>query len=399
MTRLGLVAGEPSGDLIASRLMGGLRTHLTDLTVQGIGGPALESAGMQIWHPMAALSVFGYVDALKSLPRLLRIYHDVARRWTMHPPDLFLGVDAPDFNLRLEHRLRRQGVPTVHFVGPSIWAWRYERIQQIRQAVSHMLVLFPFEVEIYEKEGIPVTYVGHPLADAIPADPDQAGVRQSLGLHPDGPVVAILPGSRSSEVRLLSPVFLQTAAMFARREPETQFIVPMVNDARRHEFEAILEKYPVPNLRILQASKTQDQQQWPVSWQAMAACNIALVASGTATLETALFKRPMVISYILSSTMRRIMALKSGQKGPSVPWVGLPNVLSQAFVVPELLQDAATPLNLFDALDGLWRDEARKRHIQQQFEALHKTLRCNTAQRASEAIYEILQNPPVVPAS
>lgn len=397
MTRLGLVAGEPSGDLIASRLMSGLRSRLPDLTVQGIGGPALESAGMQIWHPMAALSVFGYVDALKSLPRLLRIYHDVAKRWKSHPPDLFLGVDAPDFNLRLEHRLRQQGVPTVHFVGPSIWAWRYERIHQIRQAVSHMLVLFPFEVEIYQREGIDVTYVGHPLADAIPPDPDQAGVRQSLGLRTDVPVVAILPGSRGSEVRLLSPVFLQTAAMFARREPQTQFVVPMVNEVRRREFESILAKYPVPNLRILQAEKIHDAQKWPVSWQAMAACDIALVASGTATLETALFKRPMVISYILSNTMRRIMALKSGQKGPSVPWVGLPNVLSREFVVPELLQDDATPQNLFEALDGLWRDESRKRQIREQFEHLHKILRCNTAQRASDAIYQILQQTPARP--
>lgn len=391
MTRLGLVAGEPSGDLIASRLLQGLRHRLPDLSVQGIGGPSLESAGMQIWHPMAALSVFGYVDAIKSLPRLMWIYSNVARRWSANPPELFIGVDAPDFNLRLEQRLRRAGVPTVHFVGPSIWAWRYERIEQIRQAVSHMLVLFPFEVEIYEREGIPVTYVGHPLADAIPSDPDQAGVRQSLGIRPDIPVVAILPGSRRSEIELMSPVFLQAAAKFARQEPQTQFLVPMVNQNRRKEFEAILARYPVPNLRILQSESSAAGEQWPVSWQVMAACDIALVTSGTATLETALFKRPMVISYILSGMMRRIMAMKSGQTGPSVPWVGLPNVLSQDFIVPELLQEAATPQNLFAALHGLWRDEGRKQMIRRQFEQLHSILRCNTAEKASQAIYEILQ--------
>lgn len=279
----------------------------------------------------------------------------------------------------------------MHFVGPSIWAWRYERIHQIRRAVSHMLVLFPFEVEIYEKEGIPVTYVGHPLADAIPPDPDQAGVRESLGLDAKTPVVAILPGSRASEIRLLSPVFLQAAAKFARKEPSTQFLVPMVNQARRQEFEAILARYPVSNLRILQAEGAPSHEQWPVSWQAMAACDVALVASGTATLETALFKRPMVISYILSGMMRRIMALKSGQSGPSVPWVGLPNVLSREFVVPELLQEQATPDNLFNALDGLWRDEARRQQIHNQFVHLHGILRCNTAQRAGQAVYEILQ--------
>ncbi|AWB33230.1 lipid-A-disaccharide synthase [Orrella marina] len=390
MTPIGLVAGEPSGDLIASRLLQGVQERIPDLVVQGIGGPALEQSGMQIWHPMAALSVFGYVDALRSLPRLIRIYNDVAKRWKLTPPALFLGVDAPDFNLRLEEKLRAQGVPTVHFVGPSIWAWRYERIHQIRRAVSHMLVLFPFEVEIYEKEGIPVTYVGHPLADAIPTEPDRAGVRESLGIDADTPVVAILPGSRSSEIRLLSPVFLQAAARFAQKEPGTCFLVPMVNQVRRQEFEAFLARYPVPNLRIIQASGIQSREQWPVSWQAMAACDVALVASGTATLETALFKRPMVISYILSGMMRRIMAFKSGQTGPSVPWVGLPNVLSREFVVPELLQEQATPDNLFRELDSLWRDESRKAHIRSQFEDLHQILRRNTAQKAGQAVVELL---------
>jgi len=390
MTRLGLVAGEPSGDLIASRLLAGLLQRLPDLSVEGIGGPALEQAGMDIWHPMAALSVFGYVDALKSLPRLVSIYRDVRKRWLRNPPSLFLGVDAPDFNLRLEEQLRRSGVPTVHFVSPSIWAWRYERINQIRRAVSHMLVLFPFEVDIYEREGIPVTYVGHPLADAIPMHTDKHAIRASLGLPDDVPVVGILPGSRSSEVRLLSPVFLEAAKKFAQLEPETHFVVPMVNAARRTEFEHCLAKTNLPNLHILQADQA-GWNHWPVSWQAMAACDISLVASGTATLEMALFKKPMVISYILTPMMRRIMALKSGQKGPNVPWVGLPNVLSREFVVPELLQDDATADNLFAALKGIWLDEQRRNEIRKQFVHLHEILRCNTAQRAGQAIYELLK--------
>lgn len=402
MTRLGLVAGEPSGDLIAAQLLAGLQVREPDLQVDGIGGPALANAGMSLWHPMAALSVFGYVDALKSLPRLIRIYNDVKNRWLRDHPALFLGVDAPDFNLRLEEKLRADGIQTVQFVSPSIWAWRYERIHQIRRAVSHMLVLFPFEVDLYEKEGVPVTYVGHPLADIIPETVDVQMMRQSLGLdeavaYSEDPVVAIMPGSRTSEIKLLAPEFLQAAQRFAKDYPNAQFLVPMVNQERRAQFDALLAQYPVPNLHILQADPNapqagRDEQTWPMSWKAMAACDVALVASGTATLEAALFKRPMVISYRLSPMMRRLMAFKSGQEGPSVPWVGLPNILSSEFVVPELLQDDATAENLANALLELWNDATRKAKIQQQFIALHHQLRCNTAQKAAQVIYDLLQN-------
>ncbi|MFW8564690.1 lipid-A-disaccharide synthase [Orrella sp. 11846] len=402
MTRLGLVAGEPSGDLIAAQLLAGLQVREPDLQVDGIGGPALANAGMNLWHPMAALSVFGYVDALKSLPRLIRIYNDVKNRWLRDHPALFLGVDAPDFNLRLEEKLRADGIQTVQFVSPSIWAWRYERIHQIRRAVSHMLVLFPFEVDLYEKEGVPVTYVGHPLADIIPETVDVQMMRQSLGLneavaYSEDPVVAIMPGSRTSEIKLLAPEFLQAAQRFAKDYPNAQFLVPMVNQERRAQFDALLAQYPVPNLHILQADPNapqagRDEQTWPMSWKAMAACDVALVASGTATLEAALFKRPMVISYRLSPMMRRLMAFKSGQEGPSVPWVGLPNILSSEFVVPELLQDDATAENLANALLELWNDATRKAKIQQQFIALHHQLRCNTAQKAAQVIYDLLQN-------
>lgn len=388
--RLGLVAGEPSGDLIAAKVLQGIQRACPDLSASGIGGPQLEAAGLEIWEPMNALSVFGYVDALKSLPRLLSIYRHVSQRWLTEPPDLFLGVDAPDFNLRLELKLRRHGIPTVHFVGPSIWAWRYERIKQIREAVSHMLVLFPFEVEIYEKEGIPVTYVGHPLADAIDVEPDQLTARRLIGVPDDARVIAVLPGSRASEIRLMAPRFLMAAQTLAKRDPSLVFVVPMVNEQRLAEFQAALDQYPVERLKVLTPSLVQASEAMPLSWQALAACDMAMVTSGTATLETALFKRPMIISYVLSPWMRRIMAWKSGQDKPSLPWVGLPNVLSREFVVPELLQDDATPEKLADSFWALWQDQPQRAAIQSKFQALHQTLRCGTAKRAAEAIVQVL---------
>ncbi|OZI22604.1 lipid-A-disaccharide synthase [Bordetella genomosp. 7] len=386
---VGMVAGEPSGDLLASRVIAGLRQRDAGLSCQGIGGPAMQDAGFQAWHPMHALTVFGYVDALKRLPGLLRTYGDVKRRWLAQPPSVFVGVDAPDFNLKLELQLRQAGIPTVHFVGPSIWAWRYERINKIRAAVSHMLVLFPFEEELYRKEGIPVTYVGHPLADAIALQPDRQAARQRLGLDDNARVLAILPGSRSSEIRILAPRFLQAAQQLQRRDPRLVCIVPMVNAQRRQEFEAVLAQYPVPGLRCLTADDLPAAAGQPVAWSALEASDAVLVASGTATLETALFKRPMVISYYLSPWMRRIMAWKSGQQRPYLPWVGLPNVLLRDFAVPELLQDDATPDKLAEATWVALTDEAHAARIETRFTALHRDLTRDTARLAAQAIVEV----------
>ncbi len=386
--RLGLVAGEPSGDLIAARVLAGLQAADPQVRAQGIGGPQLAGQGLDVWHPMHALTVFGYVDALKRLPTLVRTFNDVKNRWLKDPPAVFLGVDAPDFNLRLEHRLKAAGIPTVHFVGPSIWAWRYERIHFIRESVSHMLVLFPFEEAIYRKENIPVTYVGHPLADAIPLEPDQAGARTRLGIDLSARVLAMLPGSRSSEIRLMAPRFLQAIQQLQKYDPSLQCLVPMVNPQRRVEFDAILKRYPVNNLRTVIAPEGAAGGR-PVAWDVLEACDLALVASGTATLETALFKRPMVISYCVSPLVRRIMAWKSGQARPYLPWVGLPNVLANDFVVPELLQDEATPANLAAALKDMLSDEARMSRIQSQFGQMHRTLRCDTPSRAAQAILRV----------
>jgi len=389
--RLGLVAGEPSGDLIAAKALAGLKRADPQVQPEGIGGPHLAAEGLDVWHPMHALSVFGYVDALKRLPSLIRIYSDVKNRWLRDPPAIFLGVDAPDFNLRLEHRLRRQGIPTVHFVGPSIWAWRYERIHYIREAVSHMLVLFPFEEAIYKKEGIPVTYVGHPMADSIPLEPDQYAARARLRLPQHARVIAILPGSRASEIKLLSPRFLQAAQQLQKKDPSLQFVVPMVNTHRALEFQQFLKQFPVNHLQVVMAPLHSSGISDPIAWTVLEACDVALVASGTATLETALFKKPMVISYAVSPLVRKIMAWKSGQQRPYLPWVGLPNVLLNDFAVPELIQEDATPDNLTRELSILLRDDNRCELIRNRFTEMHHTLRCNTPTRVAQAIESVIQ--------
>lgn len=391
-TRIGMVAGEPSGDLLAGRIIQGLQQRQDGISCHGIGGPHMLAQGFDSWHPMHALTVFGYIDALKRIPSLLATYGDVKRRMLADPPSVFVGIDAPDFNLKLELQLRQAGVPTVHFVGPSIWAWRYERIHKIRQAVSRMLVLFPFEEEIYRKEGIPVTYVGHPLAGAIPMEPDRAGARRQLGLDANARILALLPGSRSSEIRVLAPRFLQAVQTLVKRDPALQCVVPMVNAQRRAEFEGFLRQYPVPGLRIVtneDVAPDADGRSEPVAWQVMEAADAVLVASGTATLEAALFKRPMVISYFLPPWMRRIMAWKSGQQRPYLPWVGLPNVLLRDFAVPELLQDDATPQGLAEATWTALTDDANAERVRSRFTALHQDLLRDTPALAAQAILEV----------
>ena len=382
---IAIVAGEPSGDLLASRIIQGIQAQAPDTVFTGIGGSNMAATGMHIQYPMDALTVFGYVDALKSLPSLIRTYKGLQNNLLQQRPDVFVGVDAPDFNLRLEHKLKASGIPTVHFVGPSIWAWRYERIHKIREAVSHMLVLFPFETEIYEKEGVPVTFVGHPLAAQIPMDPDPKIARERLGLPQEVPLLAILPGSRRSEIQLLAEPFLQTAQQLAQYNPQLHFAVPIVNPKRRQEFNAIAAQYSVPNLHVFEAKVSAA----PISWDILQACDAALVASGTATLETALFKRPMVISYKLSPMMKRLMEWKSGQAKPYVPWVGLPNVLLKEFAVPELLQDEATPNNLMQACIRALEDTSYIVDLKQKFTQLHHSLRQDTAARAAEVILKL----------
>jgi len=399
--RAAIVAGEPSGDLLAARMIQGLKAHDSDVRTLGIGGPAMARTGFQAWHPMDTLAVFGYADALRRAPGLIRIWRDTRRRVLAERPDVFVGVDAPDFNLRLEERVRAAGIATVHFVSPSIWAWRFARIHQIRRAVSHMLVLFPFEEDLYREQGVPVTYVGHPLAELIPAVPDRNAARAALGLELGRRVLALLPGSRESEVRLLAPRFLQAVRLLIEQDPTLQVIVPVVNEQRRRQFEAILSHQPLTNCRVLQhlpggrpaatmgRADGLDDAQWPIAWHAMEAADAVLVASGTATLEAALFKRPMVISYVITPWMRRLMAWRSGQSAPSLPWVGLPNILARDFVVPELLQEAATPEALAEHTWRALTDAELARRVSGRFAALHTVLSRDTPRLAAQAILEV----------
>ena len=369
-----MVAGEASGDLIAGLLLGGLRQRWPGLIAHGIGGPRMQAQGFETWWPHSKLSIFGYVDALLNIHELLSIRRQLGNRMLAEKPSAFIGIDAPDFNFGLETRLRAGGIKTIHFVCPSIWAWRAERVEKIKAAADHVLCLFPFEPELLHAHGIGATYVGHPLADAIPLEPPRAASRAALGIADAETVVALLPGSRKSEIAYIAPPLLAAAALMQRARPGLRFVMPVVPGLRAW-VEPLAAAHPGLNLTLLDGR----------SHEALAACDITLVASGTATLEAALFKRPMVIAY-------RVNALNWWRmKGRNLqPWVGLPNVLARAFLVPELIQDACTPEAL--AREGLaWLDDpARCEQVRARFAEQHALLRCNTAARACAAIAEVI---------
>jgi lipid-A-disaccharide synthase len=373
--RFALVAGEASGDLLAGLLLSGLRARWPGLVAQGIGGPKMAEQGFEAWWPHDKLAVRGYVEVLSHYREIVGIRHQLAERLLKARPDLFIGVDAPDFNLELETRLKAQGVKTVHFVSPSIWAWRGKRIQKIAAAADEVLCIFPFEPAIYAKQGIAATYVGHPLADVIPLEVPRAASRATLGLGEADTVVALLPGSRRSELQYIAPRLLGAAASMHQRRPGLRFVLPVV-PGMRHQVEPLRRQHAaaVP-IDLLDGR----------SHEALAACDVALVASGTATLEAALFKCPMVIAYSMHALSWQMMKRMKYQ-----PWVGLPNILLEDFVVPELLQGDATPARLADAALAWLDDPARCAAVRARFEALHQRLRCNTAQTATDAIEKLL---------
>ncbi len=374
--RLGLVAGEASGDLLGGLLLQGLHQRWPGLQTAGIGGPKMAAQGLAAWWPHERLSVFGYVDALARLPELLRIRRQLGDRLLRERPAAFIGIDAPDFNFGLETRLKQAGLKTIHFVCPSIWAWRRERVHKLAAAADHVLCLFPFEPALLQAQGIAATFVGHPIADAIALEPPRAAARVALGLADDDCVVALLPGSRRSEILHLAPRLLAAAALMQRQRPGLRFIMPVVPGLRPLLEPLVARHAGATALTLLDGQ----------SHAALAACDVTLVASGTATLEAALFKRPMVITYHVAWLNWQRMQRMGYQ-----PWVGLPNILSQSFVVPELIQDAATPEAL--AREGLaWLADARRvAALQRRFLDLHLQLRQGTAQRASDAIAQVLQ--------
>ncbi|MDP2264007.1 MAG: lipid-A-disaccharide synthase [Hydrogenophaga sp.] len=373
-----MVAGETSGDLLAGLLLQGMRKRWPGLHASGIGGARMQEQGFDSWWPSEKLAVRGYVEVLRHYRKIVGIREQLKQRLLQgQHPDVFIGVDAPDFNLDLEAALKTQGVRTVHFVCPSIWAWRPERVEKIRRSADHVLCIFPFEPDLLAQHGIGATYVGHPLANVIPLEPDRAGARRRLGLADDDTVVAILPGSRSSEVQYLAAVFFDAAARLLQARPGLRLLVPAV-PALRERIEAAARSAGLDERLQVVAGQ---------SHTVLAACDVTLIASGTATLEAALFKRPMVIAYNMNWLSWQIMRRKQLQ-----PWVGLPNILCNDFVVPEYLQGAASAGALAQAvLDWLDAPE-RMAALQQRFTALHHTLRRDTAQLATDAIEKVLQS-------
>ena len=375
MIDLGLVAGEASGDLLGAHFISALKQAHPDLRAAGIAGPKLIQAGVEAIFPSEKLAVNGYVEVLRHLPALLWIRSRITRHFLTERPRVFVGIDAPDFNFTLEAKLKQAGIPTVHFVSPSLWAWRPERIHRIKQAVSHMLVVFPFEEKIYQDAGIPVTYVGHPLADVIPLEPNVDAARAALALTA-GPVIALLPGSRLSEVKRHAQLMLDAAGLILQRHPDAQFVLPAASEAAAQLIRRAAQGRQLP-LHILNGQ----------SHTALAASDVALVASGTATLEAALFKKPMVITYRVPALTAYLMRKKA-----LLPWIGLPNILARDFVVPERVQEAATAENL--AADALaWLDDApRCQALAETFHAMHVSLRQNASARIAAALEPYLES-------
>ena len=366
-----MVAGEASGDLLAGLLLEGMKWRWPGLTAEGIGGPRMAAQGFQAWWPHEKLAVRGYVEVLRHYREIVGIRDQLKQRLLRDPPQAFIGVDAPDFNLDLEVALKARGIRTIHFVCPSIWAWRADRVEKIRRAADHVLCIFPFEPELLARHGIASTYVGHPLAGMIPMVPDKAAARRALGLREDEEVLAILPGSRASEVKYLAARFFQAAALLRKARPAIKLVVPAIPALATAVEDAARAAGLTRGVKIVAGQ----------SHTVLAACDLTLIASGTATLEAALFKRPMVIAYNMNWLTYRIMRRKQLQ-----PWIGLPNILCGEFVVPELVQDQANPESLAAAVLEWLEAPARMTAVQEKFKALHLQLQRNTATLATNAI-------------
>lgn len=373
--RIGILAGEASGDILGSRVLAALRQQFPDLQVEGIGGPLMEAQGLKSMYPMERLSVMGFVEPLKRLPELLRIRGDLFRHFRDNPPDFFLGIDSPDFNLHLEQKLRRQGIKTAHLVSPTIWAWRAGRIKKIKRAVDLMLCLFPFELPIYREHQMSAVFVGHPLADELLEPMESLQARRELGLSEQGKLVALLPGSRGGEVKMLTPLFLQAARLLLQQEPAVKFVLPAASDARSEQIQSQLSEYSdLPITLIAGHSRT-----------AMVAADAILLASGTATLEAMLLKRPMVVAYRMGA-----FSWFLSSRLATTRFVGLPNVLAGERIVPELLQNAATPQAMVDELLPLLTQPQVATAQVTAFESFHRDLALGYAPRAAAALADLV---------
>lgn len=384
--KVAIVAGEASGDLLGFHLIQALQAERAEISFIGIAGPKMISLGAKSLYPMEKLSVRGYVEVLKHLFGLLKLRKQLLQQLLDEKPDVFIGIDAPDFNFWLERQLKSKGIPTIHYVSPSIWAWRKGRIHKIKRAVSHMLALFPFESSIYEKVNVPVTYVGHPLADVLPIEPDVQGSREVLKIQPNVIVVAMLPGSRQSEVTQHAQLFVETAQIIQKEYAESQttevlFLVPLITRETMSIFESAMhtafQMHPELNFNM--------QIMFGHAHDAMEAADVVIVASGTATLEAALLKKPMVITYRMPFLSWQIL-----KRMQYLPFVGLPNILANKFLVPELLQHEATAQNIADATLRLLGDKSYLQTLKESFTNIHHSLKQNSAAKAAKVVLSYL---------
>ena len=373
--KVAMVAGEASGDLLAAHLMEALQARHADIEFAGIGGPRMEARGFTSMVPQEKLAVRGYAEVLRCLPELLRIRRALRERLKAEKPDVFIGVDAPDFNLALEAALKKAGIPTVHYVSPSVWAWRLERIYKIGKAVKRVLCLFPMEPALYQQAKVRADFVGHPLANEIPMAPDQLAMREQLGLPRQSPVFTLMPGSRKSELEFMAPLYIEAARILLRDYPDATFLVPLATRATMDLFDQQLTRYKAWDLPL--------RKLFGHAQMAMIASDVVLVTSGTATLEVALTKRPMVISYKLSWLTYQLVKRKI-----KLPYVGLPNILCGRFVVPELLQKDATASKLAAEVKRLYVDQDARAEMVQAFTTLHQSLQADTADLAASAVLQ-----------
>ena len=373
--RIGLVVGEASGDLLGAGLITALQENHPDAIFEGVAGPKMQALGCQSLYPMETLSVMGLVEPLKRLPALLRMRRGLIEHFIAQPPDVFIGIDAPDFNLGIELRLKKAGIPTVHYVSPSVWAWRQGRIKKIARAVSHMLTLLPFEADFYQDHNVPVTFVGHPLADELPLQPDMQGARDQLNLPSETPIIALLPGSRQSEVALLGQLFLDTARLCLKENPELSFVLPAANPARRRQIDGMLAEYEDLPVTVFDGQ----------SHLVMEAADVVLLASGTTALETMLLKKPMLVSYKTGWLTYAIIS-----RMLKVPYISLPNLLAGRELVPEVLQDDATAETLAELLLARLGNSALALTLRSEFTKIHQQIKCNGNEKAAEAVLSVI---------
>ena len=370
LMRVALVAGEASGDILGAGLMQALKAQYPQIEFIGIGGPLMQAQGLNSYFPMERLSVMGLVEVLGRLPELLSRRKRLINTLIAAKPDVFIGIDAPDFNLTLELKLRQAGIKTVHYVSPSVWAWRQKRVLKIREACDLMLTLFPFEAQFYQDHQVPVRFVGHPLADTIPQQADRAAAREALNLAQDQPVVALMPGSRGGEVSRLGSLFLDAAVRLRTLRPGIQFVLPCSSPERRAQIEQMLVGRDLP-LILLNGR----------SHEALAACDAVLIASGTATLEALLYKRPMVVAYKVAPLTYRIL-----KRLVTSAYISLPNLLAERLLVPEMIQDAATP----EALAQLLAPLLDGGEVQTEgFDVIHRALRRDASVQAAQAVLQL----------